>query len=71
MEEEGKKTERNVRLTEFRMTICERDKAEADAKWNAAEKKLIFEQENLARLEAKLEDRLWAEAIEAGKGGLE
>lgn len=57
MEEEGKKIKREKRLSEFRMTICEADKADADVEVIRAKRVFNAEQENLDRLEAELKNR--------------
>ena len=66
MEEEDIKRERETRLTIFRITICEANKAKADEELKAAEKALLLQQRKLEQLGYKAEDRLWAKAFEDG-----
>ena len=67
MEEKDKKRERKIKLTKFRITICEAKKADADRRWKTAEEALNAEQEKLRKLEDARDDESWAGVVEAGK----
>lgn len=70
MEEENRRKEKEIKLIRFRIIVCEAKKADADRKWNAAEKSLILEQEKLSKLENARDDKSWAQAVKDGEQGL-
>ena len=70
MEEEGKRIKREKRLSEYRIGMLEKLRVKAEENLGAIEQALNAEEENLERLKAKVEDKLWAQVVEAGKRGL-
>ena len=67
MEEEGKRIEREKKLSEFRIGMFELQKAEAERILEAANEALLLEQKKSEQLGGEEDKRLWAEALEAGK----
>lgn len=67
MEEKRKRIERKMRLAKFRIGMFEELRVEVEGNLGAIEKTLNAEEENLEQLKAEAEDRLWAQAMKAGK----
>ena len=67
MEEEGKKIERETRLSEYRIGMFGKLRVEADEILGAIEKALNAEEEKLRKLENARDEKSWAGVVEAGK----